>query len=276
VAVGAAIQAGVLSGEVKDVLLLDVTPLSLGIETLGGVMTKLIERNTTIPARRSQTFSTAADSQPQVEIRVLQGEREMATDNRSLGQFILDGIPPAPRGMPQIEVTFDIDANGILSASAKDRATGKEQSIRIEGSGGLKKDEIDRMVRDADAHASEDKARRELIEKKNHLDSLIYNAEKTVREQGEKLPADEKKNIEEILSAAKQDLGSEDLQRITAAQQRVETGMHKIAEMLYKAQPDAGASPDAAGGDAAGGTGAGGKADGDVIDAEYTEDKGGR
>jgi molecular chaperone DnaK len=275
VAVGAAVQAGVLSGEVKDVLLLDVTPLSLGIETLGGVMTKLIERNTTIPARRSQTFSTAADSQPQVEIRVLQGEREMATDNRSLGQFILDGIPPAPRGVPQIEVTFDIDANGILSASAKDRASGKEQSIRIEGSGGLKKDEIDRMVRDADAHASEDKARRELIEKRNHLDSLIYNSEKTVLEQGEKLPADEKKNIEEILAAAKQDLTSEDVQRISAAQQRVETGMHKIAEILYKAQPDAGA-PGAAGGDAAGAADAGGKADGDVIDAEYTEDKGGR
>jgi len=273
VAVGAAIQAGVLSGDVKDVLLLDVTPLSLGIETLGGVMTKLIERNTTIPARRSQVFSTASDSQPQVEIRVLQGEREMATDNRALGQFILDGIPPAPRGLPQIEVTFDIDANGILAVSAKDRATSKEQSIRIEGSGGLKKDEIERMVRDADAHASEDKQRRELIEKRNQLDSLIYNAEKTVREQGEKLPEDEKKSVEELLESAKQDLASDDLGRIAAAQQRVEAGMHKVAEILYKSQPAGAGAPPAA--DAAG-AGAGGKADGDVIDAEYTEDKGGR
>ncbi len=269
VAVGAAIQAGVLAGDVKDVLLLDVTPLSLGIETLGGVMTKLIERNTTIPARRSQVFSTASDSQPQVEIRVLQGEREMANDNRSIGQFILDGIPPAPRGVPQVEVTFDIDANGILSVSAKDRATGKEQSIRIEGSGGLKKDEIDRMVRDADSHASEDKARRELIEKKNHLDSLIYNAEKTVREQAEKLPEDEKKSIEEVLASAKQDLASEDLGRMTDAQQRVESGMHKIAEILYKAQADAGGTSPGAGA-----PGAETKADGDVIDAEYTEEKG--
>jgi molecular chaperone DnaK len=273
VAVGAAIQAGVLAGDVKDVLLLDVTPLSLGIETLGGVMTKLIERNTTIPARRSQVFSTAADSQPQVEIRVLQGEREMATDNRALGQFILDGIPPAPRGTPQIEVTFDIDANGILAVSAKDRATAKEQSIRIEGSGGLKKDEIERMVRDADAHASEDKSRRELIEKKNHLDSLIYNADKTVREQGEKLPEAEKKNAEEVLEAARQDLASEDVTRIDAAQQRLESTMHKIAEILYKAQADAAGAAGAAPGAESAASGAG-KADGDVIDAEYTEEKG--
>jgi molecular chaperone DnaK len=273
VAVGAAIQAGVLSGEVKDVLLLDVTPLSLGIETLGGVMTKLIERNTTIPARRSQVFSTAADSQPQVEIRVLQGEREMASDNRPLGQFILDGIPPAPRGMPQIEVTFDIDANGILAVSAKDRATGKEQSIRIEGSGGLKKDEIERMVHDAESHASEDKARRELIEKKNHLDSLIYNAEKTLREQGEKLPEDEKKSMEEALASAKEDLASEDVGRISAAQQRVESGMHKVAERLYKAQQAAGGAPEQ--GAAPGGESSAGKSGEDVIDAEYTEDKGG-
>ncbi len=262
-----------LSGEVKDVLLLDVTPLSLGIETLGGVMTKLIERNTTIPARRSQVFSTAADSQPQVEIRVLQGEREMASDNRPLGQFILDGIPPAPRGMPQIEVTFDIDANGILAASAKDRATGKEQSIRIEGSGGLKKDEIERMVHDAESHAGEDKKRRELIEKRNHLDSLIYNAEKTLREQGEKLPEDEKKSMEEALASAKEDLASDDVERIGAAQQRVETGMHKVAERLYKAQQAAGGTSEE--GAAPGGESPTGKGGEDVIDAEYTEDKGG-
>ncbi|CAG1009813.1 heat shock 70kDa protein 1/2/6/8 [Myxococcaceae bacterium] len=276
VAVGAAIQAGVLAGEVKDVLLLDVTPLSLGIETLGGVMTKLIERNTTIPARRSQVFSTAADSQPQVEIRVLQGEREMANDNRALGQFILDGIPAAPRGVPQIEVTFDIDANGILAVSAKDRATGKEQSIRIEGSGGLKNDEIERMVSDASAHAGEDRARRERIEKRNQLDSMLYNAEKTLREQGEKLSADERKNTEEVLASAKQDLESDDVSKLGEALQRVEAAMHKVAETLYKAQADAGASAGPAAGGGAGAASGAGKADGDVIDAEYTEDKGGQ
>ena len=276
VAVGAAIQAGVLAGEVKDVLLLDVTPLSLGIETLGGVMTKLIERNTTIPARRSQVFSTAADSQPQVEIRVLQGEREMANDNRALGQFILDGIPAAPRGVPQIEVTFDIDANGILAVSAKDRATGKEQSIRIEGSGGLRNDEIERMVSDASAHAGEDRARRERIEKRNQLDSMLYNAEKTLREQGEKLSADERKNTEEVLASAKQDLESDDVSKLGEALQRVEAAMHKVAETLYKAQADAGASAGPAAGGGEGAASGAGKADGDVIDAEYTEDKGGQ
>jgi len=270
VAVGAAIQGGVLAGDVKDVLLLDVTPLSLGIETLGGVMSKLIEKNTTIPTKRSQVFSTASDSQPQVEIRVLQGEREMANDNRDLGRFILDGIPPAPRGVPQIEVTFDIDANGILSVHAKDSATAKEQSIRIEGSGGLSKDEIERMVREADAHASEDHERREKIEKRNALDSLIYNAEKTIRESGDKLPEEEKKQVEDVLKDAKADLESDDLARIDAANQRVEQAMHKIAEVLYKS------AADAAGAEAPQGTAesAPGGEEGDVIDAEYTEEKG--
>ena len=273
VAVGAAVQAGVLSGEVKDVLLLDVTPLSLGIETLGSVMTKLIERNTTIPTRRSQTFSTAADSQPQVEIRVLQGEREMARDNRELGRFILDGIPPAPRGVPQIEVTFDIDANGILAVSAKDRATGKEQSIRIEGSGGLKKDEIERMVKDAEAHASEDHARRERIEKKNTLDSLIYQAEKTLRDNAEKIGGDEKAQLEGVLADAKKDLESDDAAKLEAARQRVEQGLHKVAELLYKTQAGGDGAGASSGGGTAPGASEGGKQEGDVIDAEYTEDK---
>jgi molecular chaperone DnaK len=269
VAVGAAVQGGVLAGDVKDVLLLDVTPLSLGIETLGGVMTKLIERNTTIPTRRSQVFSTAADSQPQVEIRVLQGEREMATDNRELGRFILDGIPPAPRGVPQIEVTFDIDANGILGVSAKDKASSKEQSIRIEGSGGLSGDEIDRMVSEAESHASEDRERRELIEKRNQLDTLVYGAEKTLRENTDKVPEDVRQRLEGVLGEARKDLESDDVARIDAARQRVEQEMHKVAELLYKSQtegqPEAGASGPATGGS---------DADDDVIDAEYTEEGG--
>ncbi len=268
VAVGAAVQGGVLAGDVKDVLLLDVTPLSLGIETLGAVMTKLIEKNTTIPTRRSQVFSTAADSQPQVEIHVMQGEREMAGDNRTLGRFILDGIPPAPRGLPQIEVTFDIDANGILSVGAKDKATARQQSIRIEGSGGLAKGEIERMVRDAEAHASEDRARREQIEKHNALDSLIYQAEKTLAENGEKIPAEDKQAVEAALADARKDLDSGDVAKLDAAHQRVERALHKVAETLYKAEAPAGAAPGASGPSAAAGS------DGDVVDAEYSEEKG--
>jgi molecular chaperone DnaK len=269
VAVGAAIQGGVLAGDVKDVLLLDVTPLSLGIETLGGVMTKLIEKNTTIPTQRSQVFSTAADSQPQVEIHVLQGERDVAGGNRTIGRFILDGIPPAPRGVPQIEVKFDIDANGILSVSATDKASNREQSIRIEGSGGLANEEIERMVKDAEAHASEDAARKESVEGRNHLDSMIYQAEKTLADNAEKVDDATKQSIEGAIADAKTELESDDVARLDAARQRLEQELHKLAEVLYKSQAEAEAPP----GDA--GPGApGGEEDGDVVDAEYTEQKG--
>ena len=273
VAVGAAVQGGVLAGDVKDVLLLDVTPLSLGIETLGGVLTKLVEKNTTIPTKRSQVFSTAADNQPQVEIHVLQGEREMANDNRTLGKFILDGLPPAPRGMPQIEVAFDIDANGILSVSAKDNATGKEQSVRIEGSGGLDKSEIDRMVSDAETHAGEDQARREGIEKRNNLDSMIYQAEKTLAENEDKIEEADKEAVRSAIESARTDLQGEDVAALDAAQQRLEQSLHKIAEVLYQAQAAAqGAEAGAEGapGEPASGPASAGE---DVVDAEYTEEK---
>jgi molecular chaperone DnaK len=261
----------VLAGDVKDVLLLDVTPLSLGIETLGGVMTKLIEKNTTIPTKRSQIFSTAADSQPQVEIKVLQGEREMAADNRTLGTFVLDGIPPAPRGVPQIEVTFDIDANGIVAVSAKDKATDREQSIRIEGSGGLSNEEIERMVSEAASHAGEDKARRERVDKHNVLDSMIYQADKTLTEDEGKLPGDDVTAARSAIEDAKKALESDDAGRMDAAQQRLEQALHKVAEALYKTQTEAGADPQAG---APGAQADSGAKDDDVVDAEYTEEKG--
>ena len=238
VAIGAGIQGGVLKGDVKDVLLLDVTPLSLGIETLGSVMTKLIEKNTTIPCRKSQTFSTAADNQPAVSIHVLQGEREMANSNKTLGNFELSGIPPAPRGVPQVEVTFDIDANGIVHVSAKDLGTGKEQSIRITASSGLSKEEIDKMVRDAEAHADEDKKKRETIEARNHADSMVYSTEKSLKEFGDKIDAVEKGNIENKITELKKVMEGDDSEAIKKATDELAQSAHKLAEAMYaKEQP---------------------------------------
>ncbi|HET9192159.1 MAG TPA: molecular chaperone DnaK, partial [Vicinamibacterales bacterium] len=236
VAIGAAVQGGVLKGEVKDVLLLDVTPLSLGIETLGGVMTTLINRNTTIPTRKSEIFSTATDSQTNVEVHVLQGERPMARDNRTLGRFQLVGLPPAPRGVPQIEVAFDIDANGIVNVTAKDVATGKEQKITISGSSGLNKDEVERMVKDAEAHAADDKARREVIDARNQADSLAYSVEKTIAENRDRLPATDVSRVESAIAAVREAVKGEDLQTIRAASEELQKVSHAIAEQLYKQQ----------------------------------------
>jgi molecular chaperone DnaK len=270
VAVGAAIQAGVLKGEVKDVLLLDVTPLSLGIETKGGIMTRLIERNTTIPTKRSEVFTTADDSQPSVEIHVLQGEREMASYNKTLGKFQLVDLPPAPRGVPQIEVTFDIDANGIVHVSAKDRATGKEQSITITGQSALGRDDIERMVRDADAHAEEDHRRKEEAEARNHADTLVYQTEKLLKEQGDKISGDEKAQVEDRLKVLKDALAGTDVEAIKSATEALVTASQGFAQRLYE---QAAREQQAA----AGGAGDGGGAppsDEEVVDAEIVDEQG--
>ena len=289
VAIGAAIQGGVLRGDVKDVVLLDVTPLSLGIETLGGVFTKMIDRNTTIPARKTEVFSTAADNQTSVEVHVLQGEREMARYNRTLGKFHLDGIPPAPRGRPQVEVAFDIDANGIVHVSAKDLGTGKEQKITITSSSGLNDAEIERMVKEAESHSDEDKERRRQVETRNQLDALVYNTEKTYNEHKEKLGPDEKGQLEQALAEAKQALESEDTEKMQQATSKLEQASHKLAEKLYQSSDQshgaaAGAGPGGGdggasgtgGGSAGGGAGrprspGGGGASDEVIDAEYVD-----
>jgi molecular chaperone DnaK len=266
VAVGAAIQAGVLKGEVKDVLLLDVTPLSLGIETKGGVMTKLIERNTTIPTKRTEVFTTAEDAQPSVEIHVLQGEREMAMYNKTLGKFQLVDLPPAPRGVPQIEVTFDIDANGIVHVAAKDRATGKEQSMTITGQSSLSKDEIDRMVRDAEAHAADDRRRKEEADARNAADSLVYQTEKLLQEQGEKFSGDEKTQVESALTTLKEALNGSDVEAIRNATETLMKASQGFASRLYEQSSSESA--------AAGASGASAPSDDEVVDAEIVDEKG--
>jgi molecular chaperone DnaK len=271
VALGAAIQGGVLQGDVKDVLLLDVTPLTFGIETMGGVRTPLIDRNTTIPTSKSQVFSTAADNQPSVEIHVLQGEREMAVDNKTLGRFILDGIPPSPRGIPQVEVTFDIDANGILNVKAKDKATNKEQSIRIEASTGLSKEEIEKMKKDAEVHAEEDKKKKEAIEAKNMADTLVYTTEKALRDAGDKITADEKKPVEEKIEALKKVKDTDDSEAIKKATEELSQEAQKIGEKLYKAAQAADAQAKEAPASAQASAGEGSPA-GDVKDAETKDE----
>ncbi len=270
VAVGAAVQGGVLGGEVTDVLLLDVTPLSLGIETLGGVFTKLIERNTTIPTRKSEVFSTAADSQTSVEIKVYQGERSMARDNRLLGVFQLVGIPPAPRGVPQIEVTFDIDANGILHVTAKDRATGNEQKITITSSSGLSKEEVEKMGRDAEAHKAEDERKREEVEVRNHLDTAVYSAEKTLKEHRDKVSADDAKAVEAAVEEARKAMGEGNIDRMKAAQEQLMQASHKLAEAMYKAASSQTPPQDGTGQHQPGAGGQEQKKD-DVVDAEFVD-----
>ena len=274
VAIGAAVQAGVLAGDVKDLLLLDVTPLTLSIETLGGVATQMIPRNTTIPTKKTETFSTAADSQPSVEVHVLQGERPLAKDNRTLGKFHLTGLPPAPRGVPQIEVTFDIDANGILNVTAKDKATNKEQKIQITSSSGLSKEEVERMAKEAEAHSAEDKTKREEIEARNGLDSLVYQVEKMLKENGDKISGDDKGQVESAVADAKKALEGTDVAAMNSAREKLTAASHKLAEAMYKAQqpaadgaagagPQAGAPPNGAAQQE--------KKDEGVIDAEYVD-----
>jgi molecular chaperone DnaK len=275
VAIGAAVQAGVLAGDVKDLLLLDVTPLTLSIETLGGVATQMIPRNTTIPTKKTETFSTAADSQPSVEVHVLQGERPLAKDNRTLGKFHLTGLPPAPRGVPQIEVTFDIDANGILNVTAKDKATNKEQKIQITSSSGLSKEEVERMAKEAEAHSAEDKAKREEIEARNQLDGMVYQVEKMLKENGDKVSGDDKSQVESAVAEAKTALEGTDAAAMNSAREKLTQASHKLAEAMYKAQQTPSADGSAGAGPQAGappnGAGQEQKKDEGVIDAEYVD-----
>jgi molecular chaperone DnaK len=272
VAIGAAIQAGVLAGEVTDLLLLDVTPLTLAIETLGGVATKMIGRNTTIPTKKTETFSTAADNQTEVEVHVLQGERPMAAQNRTLGKFKLSGIPPAPRGVPQVEVTFDIDANGILNVTAKDNATGKDQKITITSSSGLSKEEVDRMAKEAEAHASEDQTKRDEVEARNSLDNMVYNVEKMLKDNGDKVSGSEKSDVESALAQAKQSLqASSSVADMNSAREKLTAASHKLAEAMYKSNASSNASGASAASDASAGAPAEEKKDEGVIDAEYVD-----